>query len=193
LISIVVFTYTCDGIILFANTIAELYPPLLHHPHIYTINTNASCVIMGFTGKRKRRFTRHIKSSANKKDSKTLREYVAAQAVPVTAHQPATRPEVKAPPPHAKQDLIDALEHTNSALTKAEADALEKDKCASKATKRAEDWKSVAVKERSEKKAAIKSKAMAEKELYLHNRIWLKRDTTSQWLLQMRQRQQRKV
>jgi hypothetical protein len=87
--------------------------------------------------------------------------------------------------------LIDALEHTNSALTKAEADAVERDKCALKATKRAEDWKSVAVKERSEKKAAIKSKQR--KNSYLHNRIWPKRDTTSQWLLQMRQRQQRKV
>jgi hypothetical protein len=118
---------------------------------------------MVFTGKQKRRFTRRIKSSANKKDSETRREYVAAQergeSVPVTAHQPAaSHPDVKAPPPHTKQDLIDALE-------KAEADAVEKDKCASKSTKRAKDWKSVAEKECSAKKAAIKFKAIAEKEL----------------------------
>jgi hypothetical protein len=87
----------------YLQTPSELYSPLLHHPHIHTINTNASalCVIMGFTGKQKHRFTRRIKSLANKKDSETLREYIAAQergeSVPVTAHQPATSPEVKAP------------------------------------------------------------------------------------------------
>ncbi len=128
---------------------------------------------MVFTGKQKRRFTRRIKSSADQKDPETCREYLAAhergesvpEAVAVPDSVPATHPAASKSPPRTKQDLIDALEHTNSALTKAEADAAEKDKCASKATKPAEDWKSVAVKERSEKKVAIKSKAMAEKEL----------------------------
>ena len=116
---------------------------------------------MVFTGKRKRRFTRRIKSSADQKDSETRREYVAAQergeSVPGTA-QPATHHAASKPPPCTKQDLQDAL-------NKAKADAAEKDKSASKATKRAEDWKSVAAKERSQKKAAIKSQVMAEKEL----------------------------
>jgi hypothetical protein len=123
---------------------------------------------MVFTGKQKRRFTRRIKSSADQKDSETRREYVAAQergeSVPGTA-QPATHRAASKPPPHTKQDLQDALELTNSALNKAKADATEKDKSASKATKQAEDWKSVAAKERSQKKAAIKSQVMAEKEL----------------------------
>jgi hypothetical protein len=72
-----------------------------------------------------------------------------------TRNQPPWR---KSTPPHTKQDLIDTLE-------KADDDAVEKDKCASKATKQAEDRKSVAEKERSEKKAAIKSKSIADKEL----------------------------
>jgi hypothetical protein len=131
---------------------------------------------MVFTGKRKRRFTRRIKSSADQKDSETRREYIAAQergeSVPDSAYQPATHHAASKPPPRTKQDLQDALELTNSALeltnsalNKAKADAAEKDKSASKATKRAEDWKSVAAKERSQKKAAIKSQVMAEKEL----------------------------
>jgi hypothetical protein len=129
----------------------ELYIPLLHHSHIPTINTNILLVIMGVTaGKRKRRFTRSIKSSADKKDSETRREYVAAQergeSVPVSVYQPVTRPEASKPPPRTKQELLDAMECTNSALLEAEADVVEKDKCASKATKRAEDLKSVAVK-----------------------------------------------
>ena len=114
---------------------------------------------MVFTGKRKCRFTRRIRTSADKKDSETLCDHVEAlergEEVPVTAYQPHSSSNSAPQAPRTKQQLLDALECTNSALTEAEADAVEKDKCASKPTKQAEDWKSVAVKERSEKKAAI--------------------------------------
>ena len=87
------------------------------------------------------------------------------EAVPAAAYQPRSSSTAAPQAPRTKQQLVDVLKHTNSALSKAKADVVEKDRCVLKATKRAKGWKFVVEKERSEKKALMKSKVFAETQL----------------------------